>query len=427
VSNEPETLLDWALRYHAAGINVVKAYYRGKCPQTGGEWEKYRTERVLEAQLHEWFGLGTSYSNISAVVGPVSGGLTVIDFDSIGAYQAWAKACPELAAVSPTVKSARGYHVYCRSDLVKDDTHTYPGIDIKAGGLVSLPPSVHKSGVRYEWINPFPDHVSELPVLDPYAFRLDQFTDGSDGNDGLEGNDGEEGRSEGGVRGEEYLTGEARKRIEQAMEDTQPTGYGQRYALLFLLARKLKGIEEICDWSADDLMFIVDEWHRQALPNIEHKSLTMTRERFRNAWRDAKYPPGKGDSLKIALENAKRADFPMPELEQFDGDATMTLLIRLCFELQRLAGPEGEWFVPTHKGPELFNLSHSWVGTLLDTLEGRGIIRKTRPHTAYKCKRYVYTGPSIELLTGAVAVRSEPDGATKKNDMKIGGNDCDRR
>jgi hypothetical protein len=395
--NGEKTLLQWALEYRRAGINVVKAYYKGKCPPKDGEWECYRTLSVPEGKLYEWWGPGTSYSNISGVTGPISEGLTGIDFDVDRLYGAWANRHPDLARTLPTSKSGKGYHVYGRSVLTADDTNTYAGIDIKAGGLVSLPPSMHKRGVRYRWIIPLPAHVSELPLLDPYALGLDQLTDGTDGTDGTEGTDGKEGRCEGcGVLSLEGLPAKDRGKIEQAIEKTLPTGYGQRYALLFLLARMLKAIEAIKDRSADKIMFIVNEWHRRALPNIEHKSLTMTQERFRNAWRDAKYPPGDGESLKIAFENAKRADYPMPELEPFADDETMTLMVRLCFELQRLAGPGGEWFVPTHKGPELFGVSHAWVATLLDTLEGRRIIRKTQSHTARRCRRYVYTGPSID-------------------------------
>jgi hypothetical protein len=76
----------------------------------------------------------------------------------------------------------------------------------------------------------------------------------------------------------------------------------------------------------------------------------------------------------------------------------MQLLIKLCFELQRLAGPDDEWFIPTHKGSRLFGVSYQWLAVLLNRLEGK-IIKKTKKYTAnIKCSRYIFIGPSKTLL-----------------------------
>ena len=94
MKDKNKTLLDWALEYHSAGINVVRVHYRGKCPSKGREWQRYQTERVTVEQLREWFGPDAGYCNISAVTGPVSGGLTVLDFDSMDYYERWKKRYP---------------------------------------------------------------------------------------------------------------------------------------------------------------------------------------------------------------------------------------------------------------------------------------------------------------------------------------------
>ncbi|MHC4418929.1 MAG: bifunctional DNA primase/polymerase [Planctomycetota bacterium] len=400
LTSNKKTLLDWALEYHRAGINVVKAYYKGKCPPKGGEWERYETERVTEEQLRQWFGPKASYSNIAAVTGPISGGLTTVDFDSLQVYTWWVSKHPELAATLPTSRSRRGYHVFFRSALTRDDTTSYQHVDIKARGLVSLPPSTHKSGVRYEWITPLPGHVCELPMLDPYEWELGLFTDGKDGIDGNEGNDGNEGVGKGVEECFEGLSLEVRTAIEDAIRETLPKKYGERYNLLFLFARKLKKVEEIKNKSAQELieMKIADMWHERAKRNMETKSLAMTRARFANAWQDAKYPPGEGLSLQIAWKAALKSTMSMPELEQYGDDRIMERLIRLCLELQRLAGPDDEWFVPTHEGGKLLGISHSWVSVLLKDVESRKIIKETRHYTGRRCTRYVYTGPSLGLL-----------------------------
>ena len=380
VPSSTTPLINVALYYHRKGINVVKAYYKGKCPPKNGEWEKYKTERVPESKVYEWFGPGTSYSNMSAISGPISGGLTVLDFDSSKVYEHWQERKPRWAAKLPTSKSGRGYHVFIRSNLTKDDLTSFDKVDIKAGGLVSLPPSMHKNGVRYEWIIPLPENVKELPLLDPYDLELDHLTDGIDGNDGKEGNDGNEGVVGRVVKGcLDDLSVNTRGQINKAIAETLPKEYGQRYNLLFLFARKLKKIDEIKNLTAEELMKMgIDVlWHEKALPNIETKSFELTRARFINAWEDAKYPPGEGLSLQIAWENAQKSKICMVELENYKNEPKIQLLIKLCFELQRLAGPEDEWFIPTHKGPNLLGITYQWLAVLLNRLDGK-IIKKTK-------------------------------------------------
>lgn len=396
-SQDKRTVLDHALEYHSKSITVVKAFYRGKFPANGDEWRKYRTEPVTVDLLREWFGPEATYGNISAITGTASGGLTVLDFDVDEAYRWWADKYPFWAEILPTVKSGRGYHIYFRSELDKDDTSSLTKMDIKAKGLVSLPPSMHKSGVRYKWIIPLPDSLDNLPMINPYEWGLDNFTDGSDGIDGTEGSDGIEGVCEKVGKGYEQLKTETRELIDQAIDSTLPKKYGQRNGLLWILGRKVKWIEEIEGYSPDQLMFIADMWHEKALSNIETKSLFITRSRFMNVLDEAKYPPGEGESLNIAKEAAFKSTEPMEELEAFRGDKFAEKLVRLCFELQRLARVGEEWFVPTDKGPELFGISKQTLATALRCLDGN-IIKKTRKHTAKRCARYIFIGPSIRLL-----------------------------
>ena len=89
--------------------------------------------------------------------------------------------------------------------------------------------------------------------------------------------------------------------------------------------------------------------------------------------------------------------FSIVELEDYRNDPIMQLLIKLCFELQRLAGPGGEWFIPTHKGSRLFGVSYQWLAVLLNSLDGK-IIKKTKKYTGNKCSRYIFIGPSTALL-----------------------------
>jgi len=400
VPSRSASLFDWSLYYHRKGIKVVKAIYKGKHPPKNEEWKIYKTKLITEVQLEKWFGPKASYSNISAITGPASGGLTVLDFDSTDVYERWQRNNPELSSTLPKSRSSRGYHVFLRSSLSKDDTTSYAEVHIKAGGLVSLPPSMHKSDVRYEWIIPLPEKVSDLPIINPYKMKLGYFPDGNDGKDGKEGTDGKEGVVEKRCVCFQDLSKETREKINEAIERTLPKAFGQRYNLLFLFCRWLKKIDEIKEKTAEELieMGIANMWYERALSNIGTKSLAMTKIRFAEAWEDAKYPPGEGKSLQIAWENALKSTKPMVELEQIEGDEVMEKLIRLCFELQVLAGPDDEWFIPTNKARELFNFSHSWLGILLKELCKREVIKKTREYTAVRCSRYKFIGPSLKSI-----------------------------
>ena len=70
----------------------------------------------------------------------------------------------------------------------------------------------------------------------------------------------------------------------------------------------------------------------------------------------------------------------------------------VCLYLQALAGPDDVWFVPTNKGPELFDLSHTWVAILLKTLRTDKIILPTQQYTEKRCTRHRFIGPSMELV-----------------------------
>ena len=412
-SEKQQKLLKQALEYDKAGINVMVAYYRGKSPPKGIEWKPYQNKRVLPEQLHEWFGDG-KWRNMSGISGSISSGLTVVDFDAEEIYHRWAKKYSDLAKRLPTVKSARGYHIYMRSNLTKDEIGVYPKIDIKAKGLFSLPPSMHKSGVRYQWIIPLPEHVSELPLINPHDWKLSDFTDGIDGTEGIDGTDGNEGTdgtdANDGKEGNDGNEGVLKELswgvlpheviclIEDAVEGTLPKQCGQRYFLIFLFCRMLKGIEHIKGRTAEELRFIAEYWHERALPNIKTKSIVMTLARFENGWRDAKFPPGEGKSLEIAAQAAFSSELVLPEFQGYSGDEIMRKLILLCLHLQLLAGPEGVWFVSTNKGPELFGVSHSWLATLLNTLNADKIIYPTKKYTTSRCTRYRFIGPSMELI-----------------------------
>ena len=106
VSANADRLPDAALAYARRGWSIIPVL--GK--KAAGLWKPFQ-KRAAEATLRKMFAK-KGVTGLAVITGKVSGGLAVRDFDDADAYDAWANANPEDAASSPTVRTARGYHVY---------------------------------------------------------------------------------------------------------------------------------------------------------------------------------------------------------------------------------------------------------------------------------------------------------------------------
>ena len=143
--------------YLSKGLSVIPL--NGKIPAI--KWTGYQKTLTSKSEAAKWFD-GTD-KNIGIVTGELSG-LSVVDFDTEEAYQdAKKRGLPH----GPTVKTGRGYHLYCqhqdglRNFQKRDDL---PGIDLRAeGGQVVAPPSIHQNGKKYEWLVTFDEAI--LPTV----------------------------------------------------------------------------------------------------------------------------------------------------------------------------------------------------------------------------------------------------------------------
>ncbi len=96
-------------------------------------------------------------------------GFVVVDLDGRVGVEAWRERIrdhpPPRTLVSRT-GSGRGLHLYFRDADGHARSTTAklgPGIDTKAqGGMVLVPPSVHPSGGRYQWLN-WPAPIADAP------------------------------------------------------------------------------------------------------------------------------------------------------------------------------------------------------------------------------------------------------------------------
>lgn len=156
--------LDHALRYLQDGLRPIPLCWpgpdgrcacgRGHPPDDVGKaplvnWKEYQTRPPAEEDVRGWWTRWPR-ANIGLVTG---NGLLVVDVDDPQeAQEAFAELPPTL-----TARTARGLHLYFRypPGLRLASKRVLPGLDVRAdGGYVVAPPSVHRTGQRYEWVNP---------------------------------------------------------------------------------------------------------------------------------------------------------------------------------------------------------------------------------------------------------------------------------
>jgi hypothetical protein len=135
----------------AAGCRFVRLARREKRP-LGEAWQTKSTDS-LEA-ISQWLKSG---HNVGILLGPASGVVDVEFDEPAGLKQLAAFGITDLT--TPTWRSARGEHRLFKwepwmpqSAVVKADS-----LEIRLGGRAAqsvLPPSVHPTGSRYEWIVP---------------------------------------------------------------------------------------------------------------------------------------------------------------------------------------------------------------------------------------------------------------------------------
>ena len=147
------SLFDWACFYrYRLGLSVFPLQYGSKRPAVSS-WEPYQHRPPTAGELFDWF-VGRE-ANIAVVCGRVSGNLVVMDFDDVASYEEFFKAREKLEESTLVCRTARGVHVYLRStEPVRTFKIQELKLDIKGeGSYVVAPPSLHPSGVRYEFVN----------------------------------------------------------------------------------------------------------------------------------------------------------------------------------------------------------------------------------------------------------------------------------
>jgi hypothetical protein len=344
VANNPDTLLVAALEYAARGWSIISV--KGKVAAC--LWKPFQSRPADEPTLRRMFGR-KGISGLAVILGSASGGLACRDFDDDAAYRRWATEHPDLASTLPTVKTARGFHVYFAGP---DEFHDLGDGEYRgdAKHYCLLPPSLHPDGPSYTWLVPLPD--GELPALDPVQAGLLTLP--------LPTQADTQAHPPHSLHVSAFGT-------EDAISATLPTGPGQRNRRIFALARRLKAIMPTA--TTDELEPIVRQWHVSALPIIRTKDWLESWIDFRTAWARVRKPVGETMTEIVAIAKAR---VPV-------GADIITKLVAVCQSLQEHHGPGQPWPLSCRMAAGLIGVGHSKAARLLKMLVIEGTIELVAP------------------------------------------------
>lgn len=138
--------LEIARKYVKAGFSVIPIPLKSKIPLIA--WKEYQTRFPTDEELVAWF---VGNENIAIITGELSG-VTVVDVDAKSGGLETIKTL-RLPLTWSVRTGGGGWHYYYKYDKRASQTAgIYRGIDIRNdGGYVIAPPSVHATGLRYEW------------------------------------------------------------------------------------------------------------------------------------------------------------------------------------------------------------------------------------------------------------------------------------
>lgn len=313
--------LEIALSYHARGVNVVPIHQvraDGACtcgskacgkiakhPRVS--WTRYQSERVTEEEIQRWWTTWPE-ANIGLVTGQISG-VVGIDIDG----EQGLRSLEEIGLpvddfpYGPAARSGSGHgahHImrYPAPGVVKTCANVIPKVDLRSdGGLLVLPPSLHVSGNRYEWLE-----GRSILELDPPDFAWER----------LLGSSTEGTPTSGAIKPRAWyeilLAG-----VAEPGRNVAATRLAGRYVNMF---------------SYEETWLLLRAWNRVNLPPMEEGELRVI---FESIWnRDKKTELQTADERRAEISRVTELNFldakiisgdvPLYELTFAEGVATLT-------------------------------------------------------------------------------------------------------
>jgi hypothetical protein len=397
---ERNPLLTAAFDFHRRGFCVIPI---GKNKIPTCKWTQFQTQRPTEATLRDWFDRSTGVTGVGLIMGDVSGGLAVRDFDTREAYCFWRNQQPEWAAKLPTVRTKRGYHVYhlAPKPFFKEWDKAEPSHEGEyrgtAGHYVIAPPSLHPDGGSYRWkirLN------GTIPTVGLDVFDISNPNDGCSRVERVR-------RCNTSINCTHSTTPPPSTAIDKSVDSklskgptytpeevialTQPTEPGKRNLCLKRLAQGLKfnaGLKynEMKPW--------VRQWHKQALSVIGTKEWKTTWYEFQAIVHKTRTALG-GHPMYAVNINHDPATLPPAAkllLEKYAGLDAYEKLIRLCVGLAEYADNDGQFFLSSYDVVKRLNMagkrSDVTAWRMLRDLRADGLLKIEKVGNAHQASRY---------------------------------------
>ena len=352
-----------ALNYQRLGWSIIPVPRGKKAARI--RWKRYQAERPTDEHVRKWFA--GNNRNIAVVLGSVSGGLACRDFDTEQSYEQWAGQHRDLAGRLPTVKTAKGFHVYFLADV--DSVRHFDDGELRGGGgYCLLPPSVHPSGVIYEWL--IEPNDRNLLFLQPGIFLSPTTTENTETTENTQEYREDTSNKKEGEKTTKVLR-VCVSDFEKIIERTLPKKTGTRNRKVFDLARALRSLPKYAD--ADPKIFetVVRQWHRQARPNITTQDFTETWIDFLKAWPKIKWKEG-NSPMSETLERAK--GLPVPEFVARYENPKLRLLVAWCKVLAE-KGKDGSFFLSARTAARCLDVEPKTANRWLFLLEQDRVVK----------------------------------------------------
>ena len=166
--------------------------------------------------------------------------------------------------ILPTVRTKRGWHVWCQRDLRAP--RTLLGGEFRGKGLTVAPHSVG-GDFTYRWIVPLP--AGPLPFVPHTVFGVKDVAETAESH----------------LSADSVGSADSVLSATYVIDWTLPVEAGERNDFLMKLARGLKFNAGLAEAAMADLMKIVKAWHDRALPVISTRGFSETWIDFRRALR----------------------------------------------------------------------------------------------------------------------------------------------
>jgi hypothetical protein len=171
------------------------------------------------------------------------------------------------------------------------------------------------------------------------------------------------------------------------LEQTQPSGSGQRHRCVFKLARGLKFNAKCAHLPMSELRKIVHQWHSMALPYITTKEFSETWADFANAWSYVHTALDAGTPVTKAWQ--KVLSEPLPTVCAGYDSQSVRELLALCYHLK---GDNGDFFLSMPCAGALIEKHPFQIRRYLKMFQADGLLTIIRKGTRKDATTYKWLG-----------------------------------